>query len=190
MFVFNFLIILLLLLIVVVIFSTVIKLSLFFTNRYNYDSSILILPSLLSFINSALIFILWYSTITRLLKMDLFTFIINFFIKNVEFSGNLLSIYLISAGFIVLFILLQAFVYLTVNIDYNKATGKTRIFFKKVLHVNLDENINESLPALSNKQKKLTFINSLVASIFSFALVFFVLILLYSIGNIISNKIV
>lgn len=187
MFIFNFLIILLLILIVIVIFSTVIKLSLFFTNRYNYDSSILVLPSLLSFINCIVVLYVWYLTISKLFQIDLFTFIINLFIKSQQIQDNSLSIYLISSGFVIFFILVQSFIFLTVNIDYNKAKGKTRVFVKKVLKIKLDQ--GNSI-AIYNPSRRLSFINSLIASIFSFALVFFVSIMLYSIGHLISDKLI
>lgn len=196
--VFVFLIILLILLIVITIATTIIKLSLFVTTKYKYETYILIFPAMLYILLWLGLFIVW------LLLSDKYSdngFIKLIFDSIMNSNFNLLyfknSIIIAIICFIV-GILIQPFIFLTVNFPYYKIRiGVTKLcknikkwFILKVLKKELKPELMPSYEIkIKEKWVKLKYINALISSIFSFATVFVITLLLILFSNIVTNKI-
>lgn len=196
--VFVFLIILLILLIVITIATTIIKLSLFVTTKYKYETYILIIPALLYLALWLGLFIAW------LLLSDKYTdngFVNLIFDSIMKSNFNLLYFkkpIIIAIICIVVGILIQPFIFLTVNIPYGKIRiGITTLFrnikkwfIVKILKKDLKPGFMPSYEMkIKEKWVKLKFTNALISSIFSFATVFIITFLLILCSNMVTKKI-
>ncbi len=188
MFILYFLLILLIVLLVFIMTSTIIRLTLFCTTRYKYNDGLLILPTFLSIISWIFVISIWYIIITYVLNINLIDLLLNSILKISKLPENIFSIILITIGFIVIAILLQALSYLTVNIDYTKLSGKIRMLFKKIFKSQKNDNPNEEFITEFQEHKRLTFLNALASSIFAFSVIFFTFILCFVLGHVLGKK--
>lgn len=198
MILFVFLVALMIFLIVITIVSTIIKLSLVVTTKYKYETYLLIIPAILFILLWGILFILWF------IMTDNYTNggIINLIFETILNSN--INIHNYTPAFICLIIcsiagiIIQPFIFLTVNIPYNNIRVKikkqfsnfSRWFTQKILKKDLKP---ELMPindiAIPEKFVKLKYTNALISSIFSFSIIFFTVILLLFFSNIISKKI-
>ena len=111
MFILYFLLIFLIVLITFIIISTLIKFSLFCTTKYKYNYGILIVPSILTLINLFTVFFIWYLLMNKLTETDLFQLIFNMIIKIGNVPGNIFGLLLMTIGFLVTFVILEALVF-------------------------------------------------------------------------------
>ncbi len=187
MFILYFLLIFLIVLITFIIISTLIKFSLFCTTKYKYNYGILIVPSILTLINLFTVFFIWYLLMNKLTETDLFQLIFNMIIKIGNVPGNIFGLLLMTIGFLVVGVILESLVFLTVNIDYTKLSGKIRMLFNSKSSPK-ESVINEDIIEIK-KPKRLSFLNALASSIFLFSIVFFSTIALFSLGKLLGAKI-
>lgn len=194
MFILNFLLIVLLIAIVIVMVSTVIKFSMMVIMRYNYNNNILIIPAILNSLLWITIFGIWYIIISKILQVDVFSVIFNN-ILNIPNNINILPIFLISLGFIIIGILLQAFCYMLINISYKDSFGKIRMNIKYLIKRLLKKDstltsLEENTLSDYTEIPKINFSNALIASSFSFAILICIFLLLFFIGTSLSNRLI
>lgn len=193
MFILNFLIWLFIAILVIVVFSTIIKFSMFCIMRYNYNSNIIVIPAIANILSCLLVFIGWYLVVTKLLHIDFANIIFNMFItKNMELQ-NFMPTLLITIGFIIIGILLQAFSYMLINISYKDSFGKVRMNIKEIYRKVLKkeekiDSLKENTISEFQDIPRVSFINALIGSIFSFSLTFFITGVLFFIGSVISSR--
>ena len=184
MLIFNFILSIIVILIMFGIISCVIKKLIYVFTKYNYESYYLLLPTFLILGVWSLCFLLWYFTITYFIKIDIVELIISFIIK----EGKLENSFIITSLIYILFgIFLQGVAILTVNIDYNKLTGNTRFFFKKLLRIRPKRN---GKLIIKNKPEKISFIEAIAISILSFLIIITSISLLFFVGYIISKNLI
>ena len=196
--VFVFLIILLILLIIITIATTIIKLSLLVTTKYKYETYILIFPAILYLILWIGLFIAW------LLLSDKYSdngFINLIFDSIMKSNFNLLyfkNSIIIAIVCIIVGILIQPFIFLTVNFPYYKIRMALTKLFKnikkwfivKILKKDLKPELMPSYEMkIKEKWVKLKFVNALISSVFSFAVIFVITTLLILFSNMITKKI-
>lgn len=185
----TFLIILLVILILFVAISTIIKLVLFITTKHKYDNYSLILPSVLSFISWSMSFIFWYFTLTKILNVDIYSLLFNIFLKTSAITDNIRPLAITSIVYCLFGIILQSFMFLSVNIDYLKIFGHIRIFAKKRIIAKNAEEQKKSNLIVDERPDKLSFANAFISSLFAFSSILFCLLILLAISNILSKKI-
>ncbi|MEG2310409.1 MAG: hypothetical protein RSB76_00285 [Clostridia bacterium] len=166
------------------------QLVLLITVKFKYETSALMLPSMLSlaiFISAVLGMIF---TITTLVNMNFINFLLYVIIAPTIFVDQFIPIILISMGFIVMAILLQSYTLLAININYKKIGIIIKNSFKALFRIKTKVNAENTDLIVVNRPLKLTFLNSFTASLFSFALVFFFTLLLFAIGYILGSQII
>lgn len=183
------LLILLAFLIVLVIISTSMKIGLIITNRHNYDSRKLIIPSIL-------VMILW--------MVAIFTFYLIF--KNTFSNGledmilslvmtpssiaNKKDLIIVGVILAIITILIQSFTYYAINIDYNKIFGYIRFKIKQILNIKPKENKNQNNIAINEEKFEVPFYIALITSILTSVLSILLVFGLYNLGVKISTKII
>ena len=196
--VFVFLILLLVLLLTITIATTIIKLSLFVTTKYKYETYILIIPAILYLILWGGLFIAWLLLSDKYLDNGLINLLFNSFINsnfNIIYYKTpiIIAIICFSVG-----ILIQPFIFLTVNIPYNSIRMRISLLFKnikkwfivKILKKDLKQGFMPSYEIkIKEKWVKLKYVNALISSVFSFAAIFVIVLSLIFLSNIISKKI-
>lgn len=176
-----FLLILFASLIVLTLISTIIKLALFITIRYVYDTRLLIIPSLLTIATWCVMAIGWFYTVTHVLNIDLSSFAFNLFMIKEQTQPIITPLWMTALIFGIIGMIFQAFSYFTVNIDYIKINGNIRMFFKKLLHIEPKKDQITTGIAVDTRPDNLTFGNAFIASLFAFTfIVLFIFILLYA----------
>lgn len=190
--------VILLILILITISTTIIKVSLLVSTRFKYDTLPLIIPGILYIILWTLIAALWFITVNHFIPEGLISVLLDHMLK-VSTSDLPYSILIASAiCYSIVGIILQVFVFLTVNIPYEKIKMALKLWFKKlskfirVKVLKKDEKIG-AMPVsaiyIPEKWVRLTFLNSLVSSIFCYSLTLFCICILLFIGNIASDKV-
>lgn len=177
-------------LIFTILIATLMQLVLLITVKFKYETSALMLPSMLSlaiFISAVLGMIF---TITTLVNMNFINFLLYVIIAPTIFVDQFIPIILISMGFIVMAILLQSYTLLAININYKKIGIIIKNSFKALFRIKTKVNAENTDLIVVNRPLKLTFLNSFTASLFSFALVFFFTLLLFAIGYILGSQII
>lgn len=185
------------LLIILTITSTFIGIVLKIVTRHTYDQVMLIIPSLLSNIIWGLIILFYYLTLKSVFNINLMEHIAN----SIIYPTNQLDIitpFILLFSFFIIGIILNSFALLTLNLfnkndllklgneELNKS-NENNSDDKQDLDI-ISTNASENL--IDTKTFKLSYINALVSSLFLFSLIFFFSLLLFSIGTIISNKII
>ena len=184
---FYFLLILCLFLIIVTITSTIIKITLFATTRNNYHTRQLFIPAVLNILIWILLFFGLYSILSAILHVNLFTFIFNLIISKTSDNPSMIKIIISLIITFIIGIALQALTYFCVNIDYKNIFRSTRWFVKKKINYDIDSKKTRNV-VLKDDEVKLTYGNAFLASIFSFTLVLFFVLILYNVGTYISGK--
>ena len=185
---FYLLLIVLIFLIILTIFSSIIKFSLLLTTRHKYNTSVLLVPSILNIISWSIIFYIWSIAIVHVTGKDIFTIIFDNILNISSLRETILAILPITLIFIFIGITLQSFSFFSVNIPYNKIKNRFKIVINKLFKVKIKINNEEKGLVLNEGEEELNIVNSFIASIFTFSLTFFLIIVCYSIGNILSNK--
>lgn len=188
---FIFLLIVFFILILFVFTCTIIKTILFFMTKYKYETKYLIIPSFLMVFIFMFVLFAWYFTITKILKIDIINIYFNEFLK-ISSSNNsdIASILTLSVIYIIIGIILQAFSYFTVNINYYRVSGFFRKTFRKLFNINTRSTMEENDLKIDERPENLSYSNAFISSLFTFSLLFFFLLSLLAIGNLISSKIV
>lgn len=185
------------LLIILTITSTFIGIVLKIVTRHTYDQVMLIIPSLLSNIIWGLIILFYYLTLKSVFNINLMEHIAN----SIIYPTNQLDIitpFILLFSFFIIGIILNSFALLTLNL-FNKddllKLGNEEL--NKSNENNSDDKQDLDIITTNNPENlvetktfKLSYINALVSSLFLFSLIFFFSLLLFSIGTIISNKII
>lgn len=201
-------------LITYIIFTTIMKVALFLTTKKNYDYRVLIIPFLLNLIVWSAVIVGFIATLKWGLKKDIISFLLSFLLSKSNFLENSIGTLLIAIGFVILGIILQAFAYLTVNIDYGYIKHQILLLIKKITKKQpkgleapssiTDEKKEETKTNYVRKKiafngtkelvpydktvENLTFGNALIASLFSFSSVFFCLMSCFFLGMAFSSK--
>lgn len=189
---FIFLLIIFFTLILFVFTYTVIKTILFLMTKYKYETRYLIIPSFLMISIFISVILAWYFTITKILNIDILSIYFNEFL-NLDTSPNydLKNVAILSIIYAIIGIILQAFSYFTVNINYRKLSGFFRNIFKKTFKIKeIDINENNNSLRLDNRPDRLSYSNAFISSLFTFSLLFFFVLVLLAIGNVISIKLI
>ncbi len=184
---FYFLLALFFALIVITMVATVIKLSLFLTTKIKYPTRILLIPSILNLFIWCILFYTVYKVLSSVFHIDLITLFVNSIILKTNENSNIIKV--IVSLFITfgIGILLQALTYFAVNIDYKNIFRSTRWWFKKNIKTDSTNNKVKKL-SITKEENILTFGTAFLASIFSFTIMFFFVIVLFNIGSILSGK--
>lgn len=164
-----FLIFLFILLMLVTLFSTLIKISIKAVTRHTYSDKRLILPSLLSSICWIILFYIMFIFLKKEFSINILDNLFDGILAKTLNNEQIVKIVLNFAVFSIVGIFIQAFMYLTTNIKY----------------IAKQKNDNED-----SQNYILSYSNALVASLFSFAIVFFMVLVLLSLGNFIAKKVV
>ena len=165
-----FLIFLFILLLLITVFTTLIKLSIKAVTRHTYSDQKLILPSLLSSICWIILFYIMFIFLKKEFNINILDNLFDGILAKTLNNDQIVKIVLNFATFSIIGIFIQAFTFLITNVQY-------KINKKDVQEQN-------------GKNYTLTYSNALVASLFSFALVFFMTLVFLSIGNFIAKKVV
>lgn len=180
---FNFIIILFILLLLITVLSTIIELALKLVIKQKYEQYSFVLPSFLSIIIWAIIFFIMFYLLNKLYDINIFTILFESIVFKTYSHSDILKILLFFVMFSFVGILIQSFCLLTVNIDYLKLSNYIKFKFNK------KENSTEK-GLIIDEEKRLTYLNSLVTSLFIYSLVFFMIIFLLAIGNYLSKFII
>ena len=195
---FVFLLSLLIILIVLTVVTTIIKVSLFVTTKYNYETYLLIVPAILYILLWCGLLTLWFVLSNNNIEGGLLNLIYNSILDtnfNILYFKTPLLIFI---GCSLAAILLQPFTFLAVNIPYNKIRiaiqsvfRKLKVWFiTKVLKKDLKPSLMPTYEIkLKEKWVKLKYLNSLISSIFCYASIFIIVAGLLFTGNILSKKI-
>ena len=186
---FYFLVILLIFLLIITLLSSAIKFSLLLTTRHKYDTSVLIVPSMLNLIAWSLILWLWSLTINRTTGSNIFELAFNNILNISSIRDTIASVLPSTILFIVFGIVLQSFSFFAVNIPYTKIKNRCKLTFNKIFHIKLKINNEVKELVINPEEKELNMGTSFIASVFTFSLTFFALAICFAIGNIISSKI-
>ena len=124
--------VILLILILITISTTMIKVSLLISTRFKYDTLPLIIPGILYIILWTFIAILWFITVNHFIPEGLISVLLDHMLK-VSTSAIPYNILIVSAiCYSIVGIILQVFVFLTVNIPYGKIKMALKLWFKKL----------------------------------------------------------
>lgn len=195
---FIFLVSFLIILIVLTVITTIIKISLYVTTRYNYETYLLIVPAILYILLWSGLFTLFFILANNYIEGGLLNLIYNSILNNNFNIINFKTPLLIFIGCCLIGILLQPFIFLGVNIPYNKIRISMQNLFRKLkiwfITKILKKDLKPSLMPtheikLKEKWVKLKYLNSLISSIFCFSSIFIIVILLLFTSNVISKKI-
>lgn len=189
MFIFYFLLIFLAFLLVLTILSSVIKFSLLLTTRHKYETSLLIVPSILNLISWSIILYLWSITINHVIGKDIFTIIFDKILNLLSLREIIVSLLPTTIIYLLIGLILQALSFFSVNIPYRKIKNKIKLFINKIFKIELKINEDVKAIVISDDEEKLNLLNSFIASIFTFSLVFFIITMCFSVGHIISDKV-
>lgn len=183
------LLILFFVLILFVLTCTIIKAVLLLTTKYKYENKYLIIPSLLTILIFVLMFFAWYITLSKILKVDLITLYFDILIKSNNVNVSKSTFIGVTIVYCILGIVLQSFSYFTVNMNYLKVSGFFRGIFKKHMKISNKDINDENFLKVDERPNNLTYLNSLVSSLFTFSSMFFFVFILLAIGNVLSSKI-
>jgi hypothetical protein len=194
---FTFIFFIFILLIFISIINTLIYFALKLVTYNSYEEHYLIIPSFLSIVLWTISLYVIFSMFFNINNIGVIDFIISIIFKSQDIFNNINQMILPTILIIIGTITMQSLCLLTVNLDYYKYFNFImfyirklfkKIYFKitkKELIFKFKGNIIE-LP----QKYRLTLFNSLIASLFIFSLIFFVIILLFFLGNTISNNII
>lgn len=177
-------------LLILVIISTSMKIGLIITNRHNYDSRLLIIPSILSLLLWAIALYIFY-IICQNIFVNGFEDMILTITMTPELIENKNQIFM--SGSLVLFVtvILQSFTYYAINIDYGKIWGYIRFKIKQILKIKPKDIASSSHKMILNEEKfNVPFYIALLTSILSFVISAILIVGCYKIGIKISQKIV
>ncbi len=196
---FTIILVLFILLILISVINSLIFFALKLVTREHYKEHSLILPSLLTII-------LWFISYYILVKIISYITGIGILdtMSGILFNNSNLGEFIVRLIFytvitLITTLLLQSLILLTVNINYTVPYNKFRYFIKgklKFIRNKIKKNEESQLICSetticienSDEQKKLTFINSFICSLFIFSLLFFLAILFFWVGTLIGHK--
>lgn len=180
-----FLIVLFILLIFTTIVSSLLSFVLKLVTRVKYEQLLLILPSFLIIILWFLLGAILVILLNNVFNIDILKLILNSIWHINNNLINVTTLLLIFAVMAILTIVIQSFILLCVNIDYSKI----EYFIRNIFKMKIVEN-NEENQLVYDDIKKLKYVNALISSLFLFSVIFFLCIVLYVTGVIISSKII
>jgi hypothetical protein len=154
-------------------------------NKTKYEQGTLILPSALIVILWSILIAVAIVLLNKIFNINIFTVLFN---SMLHINNSTSSTITVLCSFIALFIfgiVLQSFVILTINTDYNKI----HYYLKKMLRLKTKENLNDN-EIIENRKEKIKYITCFTSSLFIFSLFFFFFVLLYVIGILISSKLI
>lgn len=182
------LLVLFIFLIALVIISTAIKIGLIITNRHNYDSKLLIIPSILSMILWSFAILTFYlnceNTFTEGIEDMILTIVMS--PENIENKSEILTN---GAVILVITVILQSFTYYAINIDYKKIWGYIRFKIKQILKIKPKKEKNAGM-ILNEENFSVPFYIALLTSILTFAISILIIFGLYKLGIKLSEKII
>ena len=143
------LLILLIFLIILVIISTSMKIGLIITNRHNYDSRKLIIPSILIMIIWMIAILTFYLIFKNTFSNGLEDMILTLVMTPSSIT-NKKDLIIVGVILTIITILIQSFTYYAINIDYKKMFGYIRFKVKQKL---MEE--NNDLKVYRNVYQKL-----------------------------------
>ena len=185
----SILLILFILLLLIVIVSTSMKIGLIITNRHNYESKLLILPSIFSIILWGIAIFIFYlsckNTFINGLEDMLLTIIMT--PSAIENKSKLLITGIVM---IVITVLLQSFTYYAINIDYKKIWGYIRFNIKRILKIKPKENIKSKKILLNEEHFDVPIHIAIITSILSFIISALLVFGLFKLGIKLSDKII
>lgn len=181
------LLILLVFLIILVIISTSMKIGLIITNRHNYESKLLIIPSILTMILWLIALFTFYLIFKNTFSNGFEDMILTLVMtpSSIEDKSSLLI-----AGGLISFIavLLQSFTYYAINIDYGKIWGFIRFKIKQKLNIKPKEGNNSNMLP-SEERFDVPFSTALITSILTFIITISLIFGLYKLGTKLSQKV-
>lgn len=184
-----FLISLFILLILITISSTLIGFALKLVTKRSYEQHVLIVPSILSlaiWVVLCLVFIITLNNVFKINILDAFLNNILYFNSSRETSiGKIIGI---ASIFALVGVIAQSFTYLTLNIDYNNMIKSIKKKLKLKEKEEVEENIEQKALTV-DIEKKLTYVNSLISSLFLFSIVFFFVLVFLALGNVVAGNI-
>lgn len=189
MWLFNTLIITLIFLILIVIVSTSMKLGLIITNKHNYDSKLLIIPSILTVALWTIALFIFYLLFKGTFSNSMEDMILTLIMTPSSIENKTL---LIVSGVVIVFvvILLQSFTYYAINIDYERIIGFARFNLKQKLNIKPKENKTGNSILINEEKFDVPFHIALITSILTSIISILLIFLLYGLGVKISRKII
>lgn len=186
---FNFLLIFLIALLMIVIVESIIQIVLFFATGCFYNSRHLILPSTLSIIIWSLCVVGFILTLNLYYDISVGTLLFNVLVTKSSIVEYLPKIFLSAVISSIIGIILQSFIYYTVNIPYSKISGSIRLKFKQLIDFKKKTELAPNAIQMPEEEPPLLLGTAFISSFFTFALIFFCIVILLSVGNILSSKV-
>lgn len=196
MYFFYFLLGLFVLLLLITLFVTLINFSIKVVTQTKYNEHLLIVPSFLTSILWIVIFYVMFIFLSREFNINILNNLFDGILAKTLNNDEVVKIVLCFATFSFVGIFIQAFLFLTVNINYNKFKVKFKNNIKNQDDYNIEDDQNKEPNQEQNKQldivphKKLTYSNAIISSLFLFSLTFFIILILLSLGNVIAKKLI
>lgn len=187
---FTFFLVLFLLLLIFLIIATVIRIVLRIVNGHFYDYKVLFIPSFLCLINWGIIAFVFNIVLRRTLSRGILSIIMDNILNIEPFNNSIKVVIPLFITFSIIGIVLQSLCYMTVNINYSNFAKKVKTIFYNKKKANINTDSTTLLEVNTNEIVKLKFIPALLCSLFSFSIIFASIIMLVTLGNLLSKKIV
>ncbi len=183
------LLIFLVFLLVLVIISTSMKIGLIITNRHNYESRLLIIPSILTIIIWGIAIFIFYLLSKDLFKNGFEDMLLTIFMapSSIEFKKEILT-----NATIICFVtvLLQSFTYYAINIDYSRIFGYIRFKIKTLINYKEKNKKNSQKISIYEERFNVPLHIAVITSIFTFIFTCLIIFGLYKLGVTLSHKII
>lgn len=216
---FLFLIGLFVFLIVYAMLSSVIKIALYLTTKHKYSNIRLFIPTILTLIDVVFLTIISLFAVEKFTGKTMYEILFNQLLKTEGISTYFNVLLPIGIIYVFFIIFMQSLTYFCVNIDLKRIFDFIRFKIKKILRIipkknsvenyNISQNTNiESIESkvteyddkiveqnsnaqiiLEDEKESINFSTSLIASLFTFCLITFSIIILFIIGFAISDKV-
>ncbi len=183
------LLILLIFLIILVIISTSMKIGLIITNRHNYDSRKLIIPSILIMIIWMIAILTFYLIFKNTFSNGLEDMILTLVMTPSSIT-NKKDLIIVGVILTIITILIQSFTYYAINIDYKKMFGYIRFKVKQKLNIKPRKENNENNIVVNEEEFVVPFYIALITSILTSIISILIVFGLYNLGVKISTKII
>lgn len=176
-------------LIVLVIISTSMKIGLIITNRHNYNSRQLIIPSILIMIIWIVAIFIFYLIFKNTFSNGLEDMILTLIMTPSSIT-NKKDLIIVGIILSIIIILVKSFIYYAINIDYNKVFGYIRLKIKQILNIKPKDEKTQNNIVVNEEKFEVPFYIALITSILTSLISIILVFGLYNLGVKISTKII
>ena len=185
----NVLLVAFIFLLMLIIISTSMKIGLMITNKHNYDSKLLIIPSILIMLLWGISLLVFYLCNKSVFANGLEDMILTIIMmpSSIEHKRRII---ITSIIIIILTVLIQSFTYYAINVDYNKLWGYIRFGIKKKLNIKPKKNAKTKKMVINEERFDVPLNIAIITSTLTFVISTLLILGLYKIGTGISKKII